>query len=313
MYGIKIEVTGNIARIIERPARITAGTVGLPIEFSFDDQWEGLSKTAVFKAGSVETIRENLEAETTVPWEVTAQPNVQLSIGVYGVNADGSTAIPTTWANIGVIRDGVSTDGDASTAPSLPVWQRIWNAIGNLLGLQTNAKGNLVEAINEVNSIALAGGIESDTTLTQSGKAADAKAVGDALKTKADSNHKHTASDVGARPSTWTPTAEEVGARPDTWMPSASDVGARSDTWMPSASEVGARPDTWMPSASDVGARADTWMPTAEEVGARPDTWMPTASEVEALPATLEEGVHYGDTLPEDATLGRIFFKKVSS
>lgn len=34
------------------------------------------------------------------------------------------------------------------------------------------------------------------------------------------------ASDVGARPSTWTPTAEQVGARPDTWTPTYSDVGA---------------------------------------------------------------------------------------
>ena len=34
------------------------------------------------------------------------------------------------------------------------------------------------------------------------------------------------ASDVGARPNTWTPTAEEVGARPNTWTPSYSDVGA---------------------------------------------------------------------------------------
>lgn len=34
------------------------------------------------------------------------------------------------------------------------------------------------------------------------------------------------ATDVGARPNTWTPTASEVGARPATWMPSYSDVGA---------------------------------------------------------------------------------------
>lgn len=35
-----------------------------------------------------------------------------------------------------------------------------------------------------------------------------------------------TASDVGARPSTWTPTASDVGARPVTWTPTAEDVGA---------------------------------------------------------------------------------------
>lgn len=34
------------------------------------------------------------------------------------------------------------------------------------------------------------------------------------------------ASDVGARPNTWTPTAADVGARPITWMPNHTDVGA---------------------------------------------------------------------------------------
>lgn len=42
------------------------------------------------------------------------------------------------------------------------------------------------------------------------------------------------------QPSKPTYTASEVGARPDTWTPSANEVGARPETWMPSASEVGA-------------------------------------------------------------------------
>lgn len=34
------------------------------------------------------------------------------------------------------------------------------------------------------------------------------------------------ASDVGARPSTWTPTAEEVGARASDWLPTPAEIGA---------------------------------------------------------------------------------------
>lgn len=229
MDGIKIEVTGNIARVTDRPARLTSGMVGLPVEFTFDSHWDGLSKTAVFRAGKTELIAEGLETETTVPWEALDKPNVWLSIGVYGASADGTIVIPTIWANVCLICEGVNPDGDVSTAPTLPVWQRLLNAVGNLLGLTTNAKDNLVEAINEVHNIALAGGIESDPTLSQSGKAADAKVTGDVIQTHANDQknpHKVTAEQIGARPNTWMPTAEDVGARPNTWTPSVSEVGA---------------------------------------------------------------------------------------
>lgn len=101
-----------------------------------------------------------------------------------------------------------------------------------------------------------------DNTLTKEGYAADAKAVGEALKTKAPISHTE---DKGNPHGV---TASQVGARPDTWMPSASEIGARPDTWTPTAEEVGARPNTWMPTAEDVGARPNTWTPTAEQVGA---------------------------------------------
>ena len=178
MDGIRLEVNGNIAKVIERPARITAGTVGLPVEFSFDSQWDGLSKTAVFRAGFLTKIVENLETETTVPWEVLALPKAHLSIGVYGVNKEGSIAIPTIWCNVCAISAGVNPDGDPSTEPSLPVWQKLWDAIGDLSQLETEDVNNLVAAINEANNIALAGGIETDPTLSIQGKAAEASATG---------------------------------------------------------------------------------------------------------------------------------------
>ena len=87
-----------------------------------------------------------------------------------------------------------------------------------------------------------------DNTLTKEGYAADAKAVGEALDSKAPISHTE---DKGNPHGV---TASQVGARPDTWMPSASEIGARPDTWMPTANDVGARPNTWMPTASDVGA-----------------------------------------------------------
>jgi hypothetical protein len=91
-----------------------------------------------------------------------------------------------------------------------------------------------------------------DNTLTKEGFAADAKAVGYALNTKAPISHTEDKCNPHGV------TASQVGARPDTWMPSASEIGARPNTWMPTAQEVGARPDTWMPTAEDVGAATPT-------------------------------------------------------
>lgn len=60
---------------------------------------------------------------------------------------------------------------------------KVREAVGDLNGLETTAKSNLVKAINEIKSDTA----ELDTTLSVPGKAADSKAVGDALKDKLDS------------------------------------------------------------------------------------------------------------------------------
>ena len=62
--------------------------------------------------------------------------------------------------------------------------QMIQRQIGDLADLTTEEKDTLVAAINEAARTGGGGGgsaVELDTTLTQSGKAADAKAVGDAI------------------------------------------------------------------------------------------------------------------------------------
>lgn len=129
MDGIKIDVTGNIARVIERPAKITSGTVGMPVEFSFDSQWNLLKKVVVFRAGNV---IKSVDNPNTVPWEVLEKPGVMLSVGVYGTNADGSVVIPTIWANVSPIYIGVDPDGDPTTEPTPNMWAKMMEYISEL-------------------------------------------------------------------------------------------------------------------------------------------------------------------------------------
>lgn len=135
MDGIKIDVTGNIAKVTEKPRRITSGTIGLPVEFTFDDQWDGLSKKAVFRTGHFSIVCDLNEEENTVPWEVLVFPNMWLSIGVYGVNEGGTVSIPTIWVNVAVIQPGTVPDGASPAEPTPPVWQRIEDEVNRIGGV----------------------------------------------------------------------------------------------------------------------------------------------------------------------------------
>ena len=132
MDGLKFDVTGNIARVIERPAKITAGTVGMPVEFDFDSQWDHLQKLAVFRAGDVIKTIDISGPDLTVPWEVLEKPGVLLSVGVYGTNSDGTVVIPSIWANVCAISIGVDPDGDPTTDPTPTMWQTMWEYISSL-------------------------------------------------------------------------------------------------------------------------------------------------------------------------------------
>ena len=123
MTSIEVNMTGQAA-CAKTTGLLTSGTVGMPVTFLFDDTWQGLTKTAVFRAGGLTIDRLDIGAETTVPWEVLQKKNCMLQIGIYGTNADGTVVMPTEWADVGMIQPGADPAGDESTDPSLPVWQQ---------------------------------------------------------------------------------------------------------------------------------------------------------------------------------------------
>ena len=93
---------------------VTSGSVNVyHARFEFSPDWDGLKRTAVFKAGTVSrSVPLGDSGECTVPWEVLERPQVRLLAGVYG-SADGGAALPTIWANLGTVQEGVSVGAEA--------------------------------------------------------------------------------------------------------------------------------------------------------------------------------------------------------
>lgn len=187
-------------------ARIPKGIIGAVIRIRFSPEWENLKKTVVFRAGDITKDILNVEEFAVIPAECTQELGQLLEVGVYGVDEEGTVAIPTMWAAIGKITEATDPSGDTSTDPTLPVWAQLQSRVAKLE--EYGVPQAQIEA---------------------------------AVKTYF-AEHPITAEDIGAHPNTWLPTAEEVGARPDTWLPTAEEVGARPDTWMPTAADVGAAP-----------------------------------------------------------------------
>lgn len=157
------------------------------------------------------------------------------------------------------------------------------SVIGNLEDLKTENKSSLVAAVNEIFSTGGSGSdsgqnVELDTTLTQSGKAADAKAVGDAL----DELEEKIPSIEGLAKS------EDIPKVPNWAMQASKPTYSKSEVGLGNVDNVKQYSASNPPPYPVTSVNGKTGAVTldAAAVGARPSSWMPSASDVGALPAS---------------------------
>lgn len=100
--------------ILRKREPMTSGSVNVyEARFEFSEDWEGLERTVVFKAGSeVRSMLLGEDNRCVIPQEVLSAPRVALRAGVHGTR-DGEIVLPTVWENLGIIQEGVIT-GDTS-------------------------------------------------------------------------------------------------------------------------------------------------------------------------------------------------------
>lgn len=148
---------------------LTSGMVGKQVKLEFTSDWDNLTKTAVFEAGDISVAVYDVSDTVAIPEAVLSISRRRLKIGIYGENADGKIT-PTIYAIGPRIEEGADPYR-ASGNPPMPKWKELEERIEDLENGNTGGGSGSDSSQN----------VELDTTLTQSGKAADAKAVGDAI------------------------------------------------------------------------------------------------------------------------------------
>lgn len=142
----KVSISGVTAQTVSA-SPIPVGIIGATVTLEFNDPvWDGLTKNVVF-VGTKDVEILDVQGSVVIPAEAITAHNILVRMGVCGIAADGSMAIPTLWADLGVTIP--ATPVNLATNPQLPVWAQLQNMIGSLRDLETEAKDNLVDAVNE--------------------------------------------------------------------------------------------------------------------------------------------------------------------
>lgn len=144
-----------------------------PVNFQFSAEWETLEKHAVFKAGT-QTIDLIIgeDCQCQIPWEVLQKAKIDLYFGAYGVSTDDEKTVilRTSMCNIGTIQEGAMEGNEGQDAT--PTFyqqllskfeemktkiaeldteiQKVYRDMGSLTLLETEAKTDLVSAINSL-------------------------------------------------------------------------------------------------------------------------------------------------------------------
>lgn len=144
---IKVTFNKTCGRCVQSEP-LTSGMVGQTVEFEYSTDFDGLTLTAVFTNGKKTVDVLNPDKQCVIPHEVLDTVGTVVKVGIYAVRGN-ELVIPTVYASIGIVLKGADPNGDVSADPTLPVWAQIKGLIGNLDDLETEAKNNLVAAINE--------------------------------------------------------------------------------------------------------------------------------------------------------------------
>ena len=139
---------------------VVAGAVNhYELNISFDDDWDGLTKTVVLENGDVK-VELLYTGGLTLPWEVCREGGLLLSVRGTKTLADGRTQVVRSarMAKPIPVEPGGSEEGQAPSGFTPELAEQVLAVLGDLAALLTTNKSTMVAAINEIYQEA---GIES--------------------------------------------------------------------------------------------------------------------------------------------------------
>ena len=139
---------------------VVAGAVNhYELELTFDEDWDGLTKTVVLENGDAK-VELLYTGGMALPWEVCREGGLLLSVRGTKTLADGRTQVVRSarMAKPVPVEPGGSEGGEAPSGFTPELAQQVLAVLGDLAALLTTNRSTMVAAINEIYQEA---GIES--------------------------------------------------------------------------------------------------------------------------------------------------------
>ena len=155
LYADKTQLT------VRQKEPVTSGSVNVyPVRFEFSPDWDGMTKIACFRSGA-QTVTELLDGtgECVIPWEVTDPDDKDKTLyaGLYGTR-NGNVVLPTVWARLGIISEGVSGCGAGSRPPTPELWRQELARKGDRLAYTSDGDLGLYAGDKLLSAVPVSGG-----------------------------------------------------------------------------------------------------------------------------------------------------------
>nr|WP_325212332.1 hypothetical protein [uncultured Oscillibacter sp.] len=143
----------------QRGEPVTSGSVNVyRVRFRFSEDWVGLRKIAVFRAGDeTASVLLGEDLECAVPWEVLTTPGRRLEAGVYGTDTAEQVVLPAAWADLGYISSGAAP-GEEAQPPTPELWEQALARKGDGLGYTEEGELGLYSGETLLSSLPVSGG-----------------------------------------------------------------------------------------------------------------------------------------------------------